>query len=103
MMVEDLEAEFTFFYRKIENSPTSGMIHTQQLLITDRRPLMSVKTKKNLHEPTQEERKKKKKTKKQDVTCMQGYSCEGQFPAPWEGSFPMEKLDQMQGEFWSLR
>ena len=51
MMVEDLEAEFTFFYRKIENSPTSGMIHTQQLLITDRRPLMSVKTKKNLHVP----------------------------------------------------
>ena len=43
-MAEEQEGEFTSFHRNIENIPTSGTIHKEQLLSTDRRPQTSKKT-----------------------------------------------------------
>ena len=45
-MAEEYEAEFTALHRNIENTSISAMIHTEQLLSTDRRPQMSEKTRK---------------------------------------------------------
>ena len=59
-MVEEQEAEFTSLHRNIENTSTSGMIYTEQLLSIRRRP-QKPERKESLHVTRQNKRKKKKK------------------------------------------
>ena len=80
----------------IENTYTSRIIHTEQLLSADRRPQMSEKTRKPPCNWVGQ--KKKEKEGIRVGPASQGESSEGgKVPAPWEGSSPAEKLDWMEG------
>ena len=94
--------EFTFTSKNIENTSTSGTIHPEQLLSTDRRPQTSKKTSNPPHNWVAQ--KEKEKEAIWVGPAPQGESCEGEnVPAPWEGSSPAERLGWMEGELQSLR
>ena len=98
-MAEEYEAEFTALHRNIEKTPTSGTIHTEQLLSTDRKPQTSEKTRKPPCNWVGQKEKEKEEIRTGSVP--QGGSCEGgKVPAPWVGSSSAEKLDWIDGEFW---
>ena len=100
-MAEEQEAEFISFHRNIENTSTSGMIHTEQLLSTDRRTQMSEKTRK--HPRNWVGQKEKEKEGIRTGPAPQGGSCEGEkVPALWEVSSPVGRSAWMEGEFQSL-
>ena len=56
-MADEQEAEFTFFHRNIENTSTSEMVHTKQLLSADRRCQIYETTRKTPHNRVEQKEK----------------------------------------------
>ena len=101
-MLEDQETELTFLCRNIENTSTSRKIYTEQLLSAVSKSQTSEKPRKSPYNQVGQKEKEREGNRKGSVPWE--VSCEGgKVSTPCEGSSPEDKLDWVEGKFWSIK